>query len=116
MLSKLELLWILNGRQVLLLLIKIVLVNLFLELDVLLVNSVDLLPQVFVLPFESFNELVLVLDFLNLFVIHVSLNLDLVSKRNQLLSFKNNLHVVILFSVTRRLAFFCFERSLSYLN
>ena len=45
-------LWILH---VLLLLVQVVLLYLFLQLDVLLVNSVDLLSQVLMLPLESLD-------------------------------------------------------------
>ena len=76
----LVLVWILDGREVLLLLVQVVLVHLFLELDVLLVNSVDLLSEILMLSFESFDQLILLFDLLYLLVVHVSLNLDLVTE------------------------------------
>jgi hypothetical protein len=53
---------ILDSGQVLLLLVQVVLIHLFLELDVLLVNSVDLLSEILMLPLESLGQLVLLLD------------------------------------------------------
>lgn len=116
LLSQLELLGILNGGQVLLLLVEVVLVDLFLELDVFLVNSVDLFSQVLVLSLESLDELVLVLYLLNLVVVHVGLNLDLVPQRYQLLGLENYLHVVVLLGVARGLALLCLEGALTDLN
>lgn len=112
----LELLGILQRREVLLLPVEIVLVHLFFELDVFLVDSVDLLSQVLVLSLESLDEFVLVFNLLNLFVVHVGLNFDLVSQRNELLSFQHNLHVVALVSFAGRLAFLGLERSVVDLN
>ena len=112
----LVLLWILNGREVLLLLVQVVLVNLFLELDVLFVNSVDLLSEVLMLPLESLGQLVLLLDLLHLLVVHVSLDLHLISESEQFLRLWHKLHECVLFTVASWLALFSFEGSLTHLD
>ena len=112
----LVLLWILNGREVLLLLVQVVLVNLFLELDVLFVNSVDLLSEVLMLPLESLGQLVLLLDLLHLLVVHVSLDLHLISESDEFLCLWHNLHEGILVSVACWLALFGLEGSLTHLD
>ena len=78
------LVWILNCRQILLLLIQVVLVHLFLKLDVFFVNSVDLLTEVFMLPLESLDQLVLLFDLLNLLVIHAGPVLHFVPEADEL--------------------------------
>lgn len=110
------LLWILHCIEILLLFVQVLLIHLLLELDVLFVNSVDLLPQVLMLSLESLNDLILVLELLNFLVVHVSLDLDLVSQLNQFLGLQDNLDVVILLGVACWLAFLSLERSLSDLN
>lgn len=115
-LSVLELLWILNSRQVLLLLVQVVLVHLFLELDVLFVNSVDLLAEVLMLPLESLDQLVLLFDLLHFLVVHVGLDLHLVSESDELLRLWHDLHEGVLVSVACWLALFGLEGSLTHLD
>ena len=64
---------------ILLLLYQIVLLDLFLEFDVFFVNAVDLLPQVLMLPLQSLDQLVFVVDFREFLAVKVGLDLDLVS-------------------------------------
>lgn len=110
----LVLVWILNGRQVLLLLVQVILIHFFLELDVLLVNSVDLLSEILMLSLESFNQLILLFDLLYLLVVHVSLDLHLVAKSDELLSLWDNLDESLFLSVAGWLALISFERTLSH--
>ena len=87
----LVLVWILNSLQVLLMLVQVVLVHLLLELDVLLVNPVDLLSQLIILPLQSTQVLRLLFHF-SIFIIHqVSLDLKLTAKSHELLSLWNDL-------------------------
>lgn len=111
-----ELLWILNGRQVLLLLVQVVLVHLFLELDVLFVDSVDLLTEVLMLPLESLDDLVLLLDLLTSLVAQVSLDPDLLSENHELLGLRDDLDESLLLGVASWLAVIGLERSLTHLN
>ena len=109
----LELLRVLDSRKVLLLLVQVVLVHLFLKLDVFFINSVDLLSKVLMLSLKSLNQLVLILDLLDFLVVHVGLDFHLVSERDEFLSLKYNLHIVILFCVTSWLALFSPEGTLT---
>lgn len=108
--------WILNSRQILLLLVQVVLVHLLLELDVLFINSVDLLPQVLMLPLQSLDRLGLRLDLLELLVVHVSLDLYLVAQGDELLSLWHNLDEGLLLGVASGLALVRLEGSLAGLN
>ena len=112
----LVLLWILDGREVLLLLVQIVLVNLFLELDVLFVNSVDLLTEVLMLPLESFDLSVLLFECLNLVLEEILLDLHLVPQVDELLGLWHDLDEGLLLGVTGWLALFCLEGTLAHLD
>ena len=105
----LVLVWILNSLQILLVLVQVVLVHLLLELDVLLVNSVDLLSQLIILPLQSSEILRLLFHFSGFFVEHVSLDLKLAAESNELLSLWNDLHEGFLVSVAGWLAFVSVE-------
>lgn len=107
---------ILDSGQVLLLLVQVVLVHLFLELDVLLVNSVDLLTEVFMLPLKSLDQLVLLLDLLNLVIVEFLLDLHLVPQGDELLGFWHHLDEGFLLCVAGWLALFGFEGALTHLN
>ena len=98
------LVWILDGRQVLLLLVQVVLVHLFLELDVLFVNSIDLLSEVLVLPLESLDQLILLFDLLDLIVVHGGSVLHFVPETDELLGLWDNLDEGLLLSVAGWLA------------
>lgn len=110
------LVWILNRGQILLLLVQVVLVHLFLELDVLLINSVDLLTEVLVLPLKSLDQLVLLFDLLNLVIVEFLLDLHLVPQAEELLGFWHDLHEGFLLSVACWLALLCLEGALAHLN
>ena len=87
---------LLLGSVVLLLLVQVVKVHLLLHLDVFLVDSVDLLSEVFVLSLESFDLLILLLDFSYLFLVHIVLNLDLVPQIDELLCLWHNLNEILI--------------------
>ena len=99
-----ELTRILNGRQILLLLVQVILVHLFLELDVFFVNSVDLLSEVLMLPLKSLNQLILRFELLRLLVVPVVLDLHLASQGHELLGFGDHLHEGFFLSVASGLA------------
>lgn len=107
---------VLDGGQVLLLLVQVVLIHLFLELDVLFVNSVDLLTEILVLSLQSLDQLVLLFDLLNLLVIEYLLDLDLVPQVDELLGFWHDLDEGLLLGVAGWLALLCFEGALAHLN
>jgi len=90
---------VLNSRQVLLLLVQVVLVHLFLELDVLLVNSVDLLTEVLMLSLKPLDQLVLRFDLLKLGVVVVLLDLHLVPQVDELLGLWHDLDEGLLLGV-----------------
>ena len=99
-----------------LLLVQVVLIHLFLELDVLFVNSVDLLTEILVLSLQSLDQLVLLFDLLNLLVIEYLLDLDLVPQVDELLGFWHDLDEGLLLGVAGWLALLCFEGALAHLN
>ena len=108
--------WILDCGKILLLLVQVVLIHLFLELDVLLVNPVDLLTEVLMLPLESLDQLVLLLDLCDLIVVEFLLDLHLVPQVDELLRLWHDLDEGFLLSVTGWLALLGLERTLSHLD
>lgn len=107
---------VLNSRQVLLLLVQVVLVHLFLELDVLLVNSVDLLTEVLMLSLKPLDQLVLRFDLLKLGVVVVLLDLHLVPQVDELLGLWHDLDEGLLLGVAGWLALFGLEGTLAHLH
>ena len=87
---------LLLGSIVLLLLVQVVKVHLFLHLDVFLVYSVNLLSEVLVLSFESFNQFILFLDFSYLFLVHIILDFHLVPQIDELLCLWYNLNEILI--------------------
>lgn len=90
------LLLLLLSSIVLLLLLQVVIVHLFLHFDVFLVYSINLLSQVLVLSFESFNQFILFLDFTYLFLVHIILDFHLVPQIDELLCLWYNLNEILI--------------------
>lgn len=87
-------------------LVYIVLVHFLLKLNIFLVNSVDLLSELFMLSLESLDLLVEGLDLLGLLAVHVGLVPQLALQRNELLGLRHHLYEGFLVGVV--LAWFSF--------
>jgi hypothetical protein len=98
------------------LLVQVILVHLFLELDVLFVNSVDLLTEILMLSLKPLDQLVLRFDLLKLVVVVFLLDLDLVPQVDELLGLWDNLDEGLLLGVAGWLALFGLEGSLTHLD